>query len=142
MGTNTDDGFIIESRPSGSTAGAPGVAQRIIVLALDEDEALQIAERDAPGWQHKVVVSGQDIRSQAARLGVEPGTSQQIKQAAAGPPPGPGPTPGRGSAARGRNGGGASQKNSPAPNFSNPESSGNLASTRLLRLRHAGTLLA
>jgi glycosyltransferase A (GT-A) superfamily protein (DUF2064 family) len=77
MGTNTDDGFIIESQLNGGDASGARV-QRSIVLAVDETEALQIAERDNPGGEHKIVQSGSDIRAQAARLGVEPGTSRQI----------------------------------------------------------------
>jgi hypothetical protein len=79
MGTNTDDGFIIESRPKGEAAAPEGARTlRFIALALDEAEALQIAERDQPGWEHSIVESGRDVRAQAARLGVEPGTSQRI----------------------------------------------------------------
>lgn len=80
MGTNTDDGFIIESRSKSGDADASQGARtlRLIALALDEAEALQIAERDLPGWEHAIVESGRDVRAQAARLGVEPGTSQRI----------------------------------------------------------------
>lgn len=48
-----------------------------IVLASDEAEALSIVEADYPEQQHRIVESGPDVRAQAARLGIEPGTYRQ-----------------------------------------------------------------
>jgi hypothetical protein len=77
MSLTTDDGFIVESR--GGTMGDKGrKVYRWIVLALDETEALGLLNGEMPELDHKMVACGTDIRSQAARLGVEPGTYRQI----------------------------------------------------------------
>lgn len=77
MSLTTDDGFIVESRGGTSGDKDPKV-YRWIVLALDETEALGLLNSEMPELEHKLVASGTDIRSQAARLGVEPGTYRQI----------------------------------------------------------------
>lgn len=78
MGLHTDDGFIIESRDTAEGDGPRARTLRWIVLAIDETEALQLLRSDMPGQRHVIVASGDDIRAQAARLGVEPGTFRQI----------------------------------------------------------------
>lgn len=77
MSLTTDDGFIVESR--GDQAADKDVQVfRWIVLALDETEALGLLNSEMPNLDHKLVACGSDIRAQAARLGVEPGTYRQI----------------------------------------------------------------
>lgn len=70
----TDDGFIIETRPAGGEAPRP---LTFLVLATDETEALGLIEADYPGAELRIAASGSDIRAQAARLGIEPGTYRQ-----------------------------------------------------------------
>lgn len=77
MSLTTDDGFIVESRGARPDGKDPQVF-RWIVLALDETEALGMLNSDMPELDHRLIASGTDIRSQAARLGVEPGTYRQI----------------------------------------------------------------
>lgn len=77
MSLTTDDGFIIESGGERSNDQNAKVF-RWIVLALDEAEALGLLNSEMPDLNHKVVACGSDIRAQAARLGVEPGTYRQI----------------------------------------------------------------
>ena len=75
MGFNTDDGFIVESRAAGD--GPRGPVLTFLVLALDEAEALSIIGADYPDRTNSVAASGPDLRAQAARLGIEPGTYRQ-----------------------------------------------------------------
>lgn len=77
MSLTTDDGFIVESH-QGPQFGASAKVFRWIVLALDETEALGLLNSEMPSLDHKLVACGDDIRAQAARLGVEPGTYRQI----------------------------------------------------------------
>ena len=77
MSVTTDDGFIVESRDTRSPDETPEVF-RWIVLALDEIEALNLLKGEMPDLQHKITASGSDIRAQAARLGIEPGTYRQV----------------------------------------------------------------
>lgn len=77
MSLTTDDGFIVESL-GGTSGGKAREAFRWIVLAFDETEALGLLKSDMPELEHRLVACGADIRSQAARLGVEPGTYRQI----------------------------------------------------------------
>ena len=77
MGRNTDDGFIIESRAKGADPYARCAVLTFIALASDEAEALSIVEADYPEQQHRIVESGPDVRAQAARLRIEPGTYRQ-----------------------------------------------------------------
>lgn len=74
MGLSTDDGFIIESVDGADQ----GTVDRWIVLAIDEREALDLLRHDEPEARHTIVDCGDDVRAQAARLGVEPGTYRQI----------------------------------------------------------------
>lgn len=76
MSHTTDIGFIVESRDRRQPADAKAVS-RWIVLALDEPEALGLLKADMPDLDHTIVASGDDIRAQAARLGIEPGTYRQ-----------------------------------------------------------------
>jgi len=80
MGLNTDDGFFIESRlpddAAGATDGKPRVF-RWIALAASAEEAVSLLDRDFPGAENAVVDSGREIRAQAARLGLVPGTYQR-----------------------------------------------------------------
>lgn len=73
----TDDGFVVESCETRSSSEPPKVF-RWIVLALDEIEALDLLRSEMPNLQYKIIESGSDIRAQAARLGVEPGTYRQV----------------------------------------------------------------
>lgn len=77
MSSTTDDGFIVESLSKQADGQAPQVV-RWIVLALDETEALGLLRADMPDLDYTLVACGDDIRAQAARLGVEPGTFRQI----------------------------------------------------------------
>lgn len=77
MSLTTDGGFIFESCER-TSAGSAAPVFRWIVLALDETEALGLLESELSDLDHKLVASGDDIRAQAARLGVKPGTYRQI----------------------------------------------------------------
>lgn len=76
MSLTTDDGFIIETQDM-RRAGDGDKITRWIVLALDETEALGLLKAEMPDLDHRIVASGDDIRAQAARLGIEPGTYRQ-----------------------------------------------------------------
>lgn len=76
MGTDTDDGFLIESHEVGANGDAlnGGGVLRFIALAQDAEEALSVLQRDMPALRHEVVDSGWEVRAQAASLGLVPGT--------------------------------------------------------------------
>ncbi|MFC3690637.1 hypothetical protein [Chenggangzhangella methanolivorans] len=78
MGANTDDGFIVESQAQPAEEGRAATLMVFLVLASDETEALGLVEADHPGLEHRISSSGPEIKAQAARLGIEPGTYRQI----------------------------------------------------------------
>ncbi|PZQ14160.1 MAG: hypothetical protein DI565_12045 [Ancylobacter novellus] len=75
MGFNTDDGFIVESRTVGDGPRDPVLT--LLVLVLDEAEALSVIGADFPDRTNSIAASRPDLRAQAARLGIEPGTYRQ-----------------------------------------------------------------
>lgn len=75
MGVNTDDGFIVESRTAGDGPRDPILT--FLVLVLDKAEALSILGSDYPDRTNSIAASRPDLRAQAARLGIEPGTYRQ-----------------------------------------------------------------